>query len=291
VASEPNTYLLESDRPEVVTAVQHALTAAGIPYLSGLHTDARPRVAFWVPWDRLREARRVVDAVVVDEPDFSEDETEPTRPVRSVPAGFPWTAVQWVAAVTLVHLALVFVGTGPRPLVSGLLERGGIIAGALTAEPWRLLSAMMLHVDVRHVLWNAVSMLVFAVPLIAYLGVARSAVIYLAAGLGGGLCAGLLARQGAVILGSSGAVAGLFGAWVVLALRRARLADLGWHARVRSLGIALLVLPSLLSPITPQGRPVSVASHVGGLLTGMLIGGLISRGLLDRIGDELVRVD
>ncbi len=104
--------------------------------------------------------------------------------------------------------------------------------------------------------------------------------IYFAAGIGGGITAMGFAHPGAVIVGSSGAVAGLFGAWVVLALRRARRATMTGRARIRTLGIAMLVLPSLLSPITSSGQSVSVSSHIGGLTTGMVIGVLISRGML-----------
>ena len=86
-----------------------------------------------------------------------------------------------------------------------------------------------------------------------------------------------------MIVGSSGAVAGLFGAWVVLTLRAARHATLGWRARVRTLGIALLFLPSLINPSTSDGRPVSVSSHMGGLLTGMTVGALLSNRMLRRV--------
>ena len=44
----------------------------------------------------------------------------------------------------------------------------------------------------------------------------------------------------------------------------------------------MLVLPSLLSPMTATGQSVSVSSHVGGLATGMLIGVLLSSGMLLR---------
>ena len=48
------------------------------------------------------------------------------------------------------------------------------------------------------------------------------------------------------------------------------------------IGIAFLVLPSLLSPVTSSGRPVSVGAHLGGMATGMLIGAAISSRLIPR---------
>ena len=51
----------------------------------------------------------------------------------------------------------------------------------------------------------------FAVPLITTFGATRTGLIYLAAGLGGGAAASLFGVVGSTTVGSSGAVAGLFG--------------------------------------------------------------------------------
>jgi len=150
------------------------------------------------------------------------------------------------------------------------------VRGATLEAPWRLVTYLALHADPLHVFWNGVGTMVFAVPLLIELGYARVALIYLCSGIGGGLTALSFASTGASFIGSSGAVAGLFGAWVVLALSRARLAPLTRRARILTIGIALLVLPSLLTPVTTAGRPVSVASHLGGLATGTTIGALLS---------------
>jgi membrane associated rhomboid family serine protease len=134
-------------------------------------------------------------------------------------------------------------------------------------------------------------MLVFAVPLLSSLGYLRSGSIYLASGLGGGLAAVSFSDPGSLIIGSSGAVAGLFGAWIVLRLRQSRHEPLGRRARFRALGIALLVLPSLITPTTAAGQPVSVSAHLGGLVTGMLIGALLSLGMARHATDAAEEED
>ena len=185
-----------------------------------------------------------------------------------------------VAAVIALHLAIVLAVEGGLVPGRALIEAGALRKGATLVEPWRLVTSLVLHSGVRHVLANALSMLVFAVPLLGWVGLRRAAMVYLAAGIGGGITAVTLGDFGVRILGSSGAVAGLFGAWIVLALERARLADLPGRARLRTAGIALLVLPSLVNPMTAEGRPVSVSSHLGGAITGMLVGMALSRGWL-----------
>lgn len=186
------------------------------------------------------------------------------------------------ASVVALHFALVAWQAGPYPSGERLIEHGALVAGATLREPWRLLTSLFLHSDARHAFWNGVSLLVFAVPLLTDLGTLRTGLIYLSAGIGGGAVAVGFARPGTTIIGSSGAVAGLFGAWVVLNLRAARYSALSWRARVRTLGVALLVLPSLLNPRTPEGQPISVSSHLGGMATGMLIGAVLSARLVRR---------
>lgn len=202
-----------------------------------------------------------------------------------VPAKFPWPEVQIVALLILFHLALAFWSGGPLPPGRDLLLRGGLLRGATLEQPWRLLTSLFLHSGPAHVLWNGLSTLVFAVPLLSALGFVRTGLVYVFSGLGGALAALQFAAPGTLVVGSSGAVAGLFGAWVVLTLRRARRAPLGCRARVRALGVAMLVLPSLVRPVTAAGEPISVSSHLGGLATGMLIGAVLSVGMIPP-GDE-----
>ena len=194
------------------------------------------------------------------------------------PARFPRRQVATVAALIGIHLAIVlWIEAGS---VWGLIEWGALRKGSTLLQPWRLVTSLVLHSDVAHVLWNGLSMAVFAVPLMTWVGFRRTAVVYLAAGLGGAIASVSLADYGTFILGSSGAVSGLFGAWVVLALDRARESDLPGRARIRTAGVALLVLPSLINPTTADGQPISVSSHLAGAATGMVVGVLLSRGWL-----------
>lgn len=185
-----------------------------------------------------------------------------------------------------VHLAVVLWIAAGLPPGWKLWEWGALRKGATLLQPWRLVTSLFLHADVSHVLWNGVSMMVFAVPLITWVGYARAGVVYLAAGIGGGIAAVTLSDYGTFILGSSGAVSGLFGAWVVLALDHARGSELPRRARIRTAGVALLVLPSLVNPTTASGDPISVSSHLGGAATGMAVGILLSRGWLRRTAPE-----
>lgn len=188
-------------------------------------------------------------------------------------AKFPWEPILVAGTLALVHLGIVLFAVGSSPTTARFIRLGGLVAGpAMEDEPWRLFTSLFLHADLSHVFWNGVSMIVFAVPLILELRYTVTALIYLAGGILGGVAGVQFVPDGTVLIGSSGAVAGLFGAWVAITLLHARTTLLPRRARHRVLGVAFLVLPSLITPTTSTGHPVSVGSHLGGLAAGVLAG-------------------
>lgn len=289
MSEEPWTFLLAIEKPGLIPVVDDALRAAGIPCRTGLQIEPTPMVVFTVPTSRVGAARPVVDAALrrhragetAEEEDadataspepFETSDTEEERRERESP---PWGALQAAIAVVLVHFTVLFVVVGRHPTTSHLVEVGALARAEIATQPWRLLTSLFLHADVEHVAWNALSMIAFAVPLIVALGYGRSLAIYVVSGIAGGLAA-LAATPAAVTVGSSGAVAGLFGAWLARTLMRARRKPPTTKALLRTLGIGLLVLPSLLSPTTSDGKSVSIAAHLGGLAAGLALGAALS---------------
>jgi membrane associated rhomboid family serine protease len=298
MSDEPWTFLMAIEKPALIPVVDDALRAAGIPCRTGLQIEPTPMVVFTVPTSRVEAARPVVDAALrrhrarrpapgdvvgtedpgeEDEPDadataspepFEVSDTEEERREREAP---PWGALQAAIALVLVHFVVLFVVVGRNPTTSHLVDVGALARAGITSEPWRLLTSLFLHADVEHVAWNALSMIAFAVPLIVALGYGRTIAIYAVSGIAGGLAA-LAATPAAVTVGSSGAVAGLFGAWLARTLRRARRKPPTTKALLRTVGVGLLVLPSLLSPTTADGKSVSIAAHLGGLAAGLALG-------------------
>jgi membrane associated rhomboid family serine protease len=285
MSAQPNTFLIETADPETVSRVTAALKSAGIPYETGLQPEGRPWVVVFVPWARLAEARHLVRPWFDDDPEEDEPEEDDAAFRPRLPesaAAFPWGPIQTVFGMVLLHAGVLFWIGGAFPGGARFVPLGAIVPGLTWSEPWRLVTSLFLHSDLRHVFWNGVAMLVFAVPLLMLLGTRRTAALYFASGVGGGAAATLLSAPGTMTIGSSGAVAGLFGGWVALMVHRARRERFGWRGHVRAMGIALLFLPSLLSPTSASGHPISVSSHMGGMLTGMVIGALLSRTMLRR---------
>jgi len=129
---------------------------------------------------------------------------------------------------------------------------------------WQLFSAIFVHANVIHLVGNMVFLLVFGLRVEELLSKANYFTIYFASGLLGSL---LSLLQGPLVtsVGASGAIFGLFGAWI---------AYLG-GSYGRSITVALVYGFYLL--ILSAGVGVNVFAHFGGLLAGISIGYLLSK--------------
>jgi membrane associated rhomboid family serine protease len=123
---------------------------------------------------------------------------------------------------------------------------------------WRLVTGGFLHFGPIHLLFNMMALWVIGRSVEPALGRGRFLAVYLLSLLGGSAAVMLLSAPGSNVAGASGAVFGLMGALAVL-LRRLRI-PLG---QVGGLIVVNLVITFLIPGI-------SVAGHVGGLLTGAL---------------------
>jgi rhomboid protease GluP len=140
----------------------------------------------------------------------------------------------------------------------------------VNGEYWRLFTALFLHYDAVHLLFNLFALYVLGPALERSLGSVRFAACYLISGLGStaGVAALTILRfvQPAELLGASGCIMGIVGAWAGFLLRHRH----GPRAKERLLNVLLIVAIQIAFDLsTPQ---VSMAAHVCGLLTGFALG-------------------
>lgn len=137
-------------------------------------------------------------------------------------------------------------------------------------EFWRLFTALFLHYNLLHLVFNLFALYVLGPPLERTIGAVRFAVCYLIAGVGstGGVVLLTLLKivQPAELVGASGCIMGIVGAWAGFFLRHRH----AWQAKQRLLNILLIIAIQILFDIsTPQ---VSTSAHLCGLVTGFVIG-------------------
>ena len=185
--------------------------------------------------------------------------------------GIPAT-VGFAGLSVAVYWALVASSGGPTSPISGRMAlRWGALAGELGwRAPWRHLSAMFVHFGLLHIGFNLLALVSFGRVLERVLGSARFASLLLVSGALGFVASDLwyaLFPPQQITGGLSGGIFGLLGAEVGL---RFAAGDPAWkRAAVSGAGYALLMA---LIP----GQNVNNAAHVGGLLSGGLLGWALS---------------
>lgn len=131
-------------------------------------------------------------------------------------------------------------------------------------EPWRMLTSVFLHGSPLHLAFNVLTLWIFGRALEPLFGRLRFALLFLTAGLGGSLAVALISPN-IWVVGASGAVFGLFGAWFVV-LRRMK-ADM----------TPMLVLIGINVVVAFLNEGIAWEAHLGGLVVGALCGWLILR--------------
>jgi membrane associated rhomboid family serine protease len=149
----------------------------------------------------------------------------------------------------------------------GALEPYAVV---VQGEYWRLFTALFLHGGFLHIGFNLFALYVLGPPLEREIGTTRFAACYLISGLASS--AGVVALtvtglvQVAQVIGASGCIMGIVGAWAGFLLRN-RHAPL---AKQRLANIALIVGIQIAFDLsTPQ---VSMAAHMCGLVAGFFLG-------------------
>jgi membrane associated rhomboid family serine protease len=137
-------------------------------------------------------------------------------------------------------------------------------SGIADGQYYRLVTAMFIHYGLIHLALNMYALWVMGRPLEAMLGPVRFLAIYLICGIGGNVAAYVFSPS-ANSAGASTALFGLFGVFFFV------LRKLGRSAA----GIVPVLVINLIITISVPG--ISIAGHIGGLITGAVIGYGISR--------------
>ena len=142
-------------------------------------------------------------------------------------------------------------------------------------EYWRLVAALFLHAGVIHLLFNLFALYVLGPPFEKAIGSLRFVICYLGAGLCSTAGVIMLWRFGwieyAEVVGASGCIMGIVGAWAAFLIRDHR----DPFVRRRLANIAFIVVIQIVFDLTtPQ---ISMAAHMCGLVGGFLIGLIVTR--------------
>jgi membrane associated rhomboid family serine protease len=185
--------------------------------------------------------------------------------LRGAPAVFVLILVN-----VLAFLFEIFAGGWNDPEV---LHRIGAVepnAVVVQGEYWRLFTALFLHAGFLHLAFNFFALYILGPPLERSIGTIRFLACYLISGLASS--AGVVALteirlvQVGQLIGASGCIMGVVGAWAGFLLRHHHAP----FAKQRLANIGLIVVIQIAFDLsTPQ---VSMAAHMCGLVAGFFLG-------------------
>lgn len=178
------------------------------------------------------------------------------RSSRSVTAGIPPVTKTIIAITALVF----FLGSG---IEGYLVHNSGLVAAG---EWWRIFTTALLHASITHILFNMWALYALGPLIERSVGSGPFIALYLAAAGMGGVAAQYFTPGLFTAVGASGAVFGLFGVWLNLAIRRRNTA---WGRSLLSQLGFILLINAALPLIFPA---ISWQAHLGGFITGFLIG-------------------
>jgi membrane associated rhomboid family serine protease len=149
----------------------------------------------------------------------------------------------------------------------GALEPYAVV---MQGQYWRLFTALFLHAGFLHLLFNLFALYVLGPPLERSIGALRFAICYLISGLVSSAGVVLLTVIGIVqvaqLVGASGCIMGIVGAWAGFLLRHRHAP----HAKQRLGNVLMIVAIQIAFDLsTPQ---VSMAAHLCGLFSGAVLG-------------------
>jgi membrane associated rhomboid family serine protease len=153
----------------------------------------------------------------------------------------------------------------------GALEAYAVV---VQGEYWRLFTALFLHGGFTHLLFNIFALYILGPPLERSIGTIRFAVCYLMSGLASS--AGVVALtvlgfvQVSQLVGASGCIMGIVGAWAGFLVRHRHAPQ----AKQRLGNVVMIIVIQVAFDLsTPQ---VSMAAHLCGLIAGFVLGLVIA---------------
>ena len=177
-----------------------------------------------------------------------------------------------LAAINVIVFILLSFG-GATEDAYYMYEKGAMFVPAILydQEYYRMFTSMFMHFGFEHLLNNMVSLLIIGKYVEPLVGKVKFLLIYLLSGIGGNVLSFFLetyTMDYAVSAGASGAVFGLTGSLLCLVLL-----NRGRIGTITKQGMIFMVVLSLYNGFSSPG--VDNAAHVGGLVAGFLLTGIL----------------
>jgi rhomboid protease GluP len=201
-------------------------------------------------------------------------ETKAVWDARSAPRPLPVLTASIIGILALVYAGECRFNIGPiagdSPGPNSLVALGAASRQLVFSdfEPWRLVTAVLLHANLAHIVGNGVVLLLVGMTMERLVGRAWFAALFVVCGLAGALASVLINPAAEPTVGASGAIIGLLGAALVCSFHPHAILQ-----RRRNLFVvARLAVPALIPFSSVQGVNIDYNAHGGGFLAGLALG-------------------
>ncbi len=167
-------------------------------------------------------------------------------------------------------------GDPTNPNYNKLMNFGGVRHMALeNGEYYRLASSMFLHFGIIHFLMNMYTLYNMGPAVEQSFGSMRMLILYILAGLGGGVATYFLGpligeNPGALSAGASGAIFGLIGALIMYVYLNPNVFQPGLIQQLVGLA-AINIIFGFTSNAGNSTSSIGNSAHIGGLVVGLLV--------------------
>ena len=241
------------------------LASAGIPSHLSLRKENPTS-----PWVIEVESERLLEAqqLITDE--------EPPRPsLPPEPQLSKQNSPAWIAALIILNMVVWWrlEQNGGSHDSTTLLSFGAFRTLLLAdGEWWRMVTAMFLHIDLKHLAGNMASLGVAGILSLRTIGLGRVLFIYVMSRVIGNYVSYLWNSSFTVKAGASGAILGLLGALSAVRPRQVVLFPDSSRYKFWHVPAMLIAFYGFVIGIGPS---IDHAAHIGGLMTGSVFGALI----------------
>jgi rhomboid protease GluP len=142
----------------------------------------------------------------------------------------------------------------------GVNQRNLVLSG----QYWRLISHQFIHGSISHLFFNMYALVYLGLMIENKLGWKKYLFVYLVSGICGGLVS-LIFHQEGVMMGASGAIMGLYGAFIALLINKSF-----ERKATRALLASTLIVSLLVLVNGAFGKRVDNAAHIGGFVSGFI---------------------
>ena len=160
---------------------------------------------------------------------------------------------------------IVFIVTS-LPVIGDKIFYASVNVNGLVAngEIWRVITSTFIHAGFLHLLFNMFSLFLFGPELERIAGKLRFLTIYLLGGIVGNVATFLTQDSFYATVGASGAIFGIFGAYLAILARHHR-----YTPQLKQVILPIVVISVILTFFQSN---VNAAGHIGGLIGGFAVG-------------------